>query len=301
MAIQRVSNVTLFNSTMRDVTNTQVNLFNLQQQISSGIKSRDFKGLNGQVEQFINLEAKITKVDLFVENNAVTKSRLETANKALTSIVEIADGIEDLMVAARSPATASGLNFERQIIDKLRAVGDSMNISIEGRFLFSGTATNTKPIGDLPVANSEEGVPDDNYYQGSNVSTTIRMDEDVEYDFPVRGDDPGFQKLFAAVNMAVSAFNNKNDDGMARAIDMMQDAQDDIIAAQGRISSTAYHIEQVTDRQTQLKLYWQGVTEQVSKTDIVAATTKVANDQAVLQASFQVFARLVQLKLSDYL
>ncbi|MBA4274690.1 MAG: hypothetical protein C0436_03445 [Alphaproteobacteria bacterium] len=301
MAIQRISNVALFNSTMRDISKTQVSLFDLQQQISSGIKSRDFKGLNGQVEQFVGLEVKINKIDMYLENNQISSARLQTASKSLDSIIDITDSIEDFMVAARSPATSTDLNFVQQIKDKLQAVADSMNVTFEGRYLFSGMATDTKPVPTVPVANSEFGVPDDNYYAGADVSTSLRADDDVTIAFPVRGDDEAFQKLFASVNIAIKAYENKSDSGMQDAITMIQDAQDKLSGAQGRIGSAVLNLEQITDRQTQLKLYWKGVTEQISKTDIVSATSKVANDQAVLQASYQVFARLVQLKLSDYL
>ena len=301
MAIQRISNMSLFNTTIRDVTNTQVNLFNLQQQISSGIKSRDFKGLNGQVEQFVGLEVKINKVDMYLENNQTTTARLQTVNKSLDSIIDITDAIEDLMVAARNPGTAPDLNFVQQVQDKLKGIADSMNITFEGRYLFSGTRTNVKPVPTVPVPNSEFGVPDANYYEGSDVSTTQRVDDDIDITFPVRGDDPAFMELFASVNMAINAYSNNSDDGMKAAIDLVQGAQDKLNAVQGRVNSTVLNIDQIKDRQTQLKLYWTGVVENVSKTDIVAATSKVANDQAVLQASYQVFARLVQLKLSDFL
>lgn len=301
MAIQRISNLALFNSTIRDVNSTQVSLFNLQQQISSGLKSQDFKGLNGQVEHYIGLGVKLTKIDMYMENNAVTQARLQTANKALDSIIDIADSIEDLMVAARSPATASDLNFTQQITDKLQGIADSMNITFEGRYLFSGVATDIKPVPTVPVQNAVNGVPDTGYYAGATTSTIQRVDDDVDLSFPARGDDPAFQKIFAAVNMAIKAFESKDDAAMQKAITMMQDGQQGLSGVQGKIGAASLNIEQLTDRQTQLKLYWKGVVENVSKTDIVAATSKVANDQAVLQASYQVFARLVQLKLSDYL
>lgn len=301
MAIQRISNMMLFNSTMRDVLGTQANLYDLQQQISSGLKSRDFKGLNGQVEQYVSLETKINRTDMFIENNQVTTARLQTADKSLSNIIDIADKIEDLMVSARNPGTASGLNFAQQISDLAQAVADAMNVSFEGRYLFSGTNTNVKPVQNALAQQAAIGVPDTSYYSGANVSTTIRADDDVQFDFPVRGDDPAFQKLFAAINSAINAYRAGDDTGVAKSIDMIQDAQAGLNAMRGQVGSVVLNLEQISDRQTQLKLYWQGVTEQVVKTDIVSATSKVANDQAVLQASYQVFSRLVQLKLSDYL
>lgn len=301
MAIQRISNASLFNSTMRDMGTTQTSLYNLQRQISSGLKANDFKGLNGQVEQFVGLESKIARVQIYSDNNQITTARLQTASKSLDSIIEISDAIEDLMVAARNPATEQNLDFVAQIKNKLQGVADSMNVTFEGRFLFGGTATDDKPVPNVPVPNVEYGVPDTEYYKGSDVSTISRIDDDIDIPFPVRGDDEAFQSLFAAVNMSIDAYTSNSDTGMQAAITMMQKSLDQLTAAQGRVNATIINVEQVTDRQAQLKLYWTGITEQVSKTDIVAASSKAAADQATLQASYQVFARLVQLKLSDYL
>jgi flagellin-like hook-associated protein FlgL len=58
---------------------------------------------------------------------------------------------------------------------------------------------------------------------------------------------------------------------------------------------------EITDRHTSLSLYWKGVKENVIKTDLVAASTAVATDQAILQASFQTFAQVNRLRLLDFL
>jgi len=298
MAIQRISNVSLFNSTIRNIGSTQQSLYDLQQQISSGIKATDFRGLNGQVEQFVGLEAQLRKLELFQQNNSVIESRLKIANQSMDSIVDIVDQMENLMVQRRSATSDENLNFTLQMRDKLQAMADALNVTSDGRYLFSGTATNTKPVPEAIVTSVTLGVPDDGYYAGSKESVSNRVDSNIEVEFPVRADDPAFQKVFAAVNLALSS---NGEGSIATAIDMIQQAQTDINSVQAKINSTLINISQIGDRQSQQKLYLQGITEEVAKTDIVAATTKVANDQAILQASYQVFARLVQLKLSDYL
>lgn len=299
MAVQRISNVSLFNSTMRNITSTQFSLFTLQEQISSGIKAKDFKGLNGQVEQFVGLEAQTRRLDLYKMNNAVLESRLTTANTSMTTIIEVADQIEDLMVQMRSVVTSEQSNFVLQIQNKMKTIADALNVQAEGRYLFGGTATDKMPVPNSITTNHTPGIPDTGYYAGSAESVMHRIDDNIEMDFPVRADDIAFQRLFAAVDLALKSPDS--DDTMRRAIDMIQLAQSDMNTAQARVSSALVNLEQVSARQDTTKQYIRGLTEQVSKTDIVAATTKAANDQAVLQASYQVFARLIQLKLSDYL
>lgn len=299
MPVQRISNVSLFNSTMRNVTSTQFSLFTLQEQISSGIKAKDFKGINGQVEQFVGLEAQTRRLDLYKMNNAVLESRLTAANNSMTTIIDVTDQIEDLMVQLRSAVTSENANFTLQIQNKMKTIADAMNVQADGRYLFGGTATDRPPVPNGLATNYTAGIPDTGYYAGSSDSVTHRIDDNIEVDFPVRGDDMAFQQLFAAVDLALKSPDDDNT--MRKAIDMIQQAQTGMNTAQARVNSALVDLEQVTARQDTTKEYIRGLTEQVSKTDIVAATTKAAQDQAVLQASYQVFARLIQLKLSDYL
>ena len=299
MALQRISNLALFSSTMRNITNTQSSLFDLQDQISSGIRAKNFKGLNGQVEQFIGLEAQIRKLDTFQKNNTVLEARLQSASQSVGSIIEVADQIEDLIVLKRSAVTSENLSFKLQLQNKIKAVADALNVSSEGRYLFGGTRTDTKPVPEALVSNISVGVPDTGYYVGSNESVVNRIDQSLEVEFPARGDDIAFQQVFAAVNLALEGDNN--DASLAKAVQLIQEAQLGLNGVQARFNSTIINVQEINNRNEQQALYLKGVTEQVAKTDVVAATTKMANDQATLQASYQVFARLIQLKLSDYL
>jgi flagellin-like hook-associated protein FlgL len=89
--------------------------------------------------------------------------------------------------------------------------------------------------------------------------------------------------------------------GLAAAIDLIQKGQEGLNSARGRINNSIINVTQINERHTQMKLYLKGVTEQVIKTDLASAATEVSNHQAALQATFQVYSRLSQLRLSDYL
>ena len=55
MAIGRVSSFGVHQSLLRDTTNTQLDLYRLQSQISSGVENQDFLGLRESTEQFADL------------------------------------------------------------------------------------------------------------------------------------------------------------------------------------------------------------------------------------------------------
>lgn len=286
-----------------DINTTQTRLFDAQNQLSSGLKTDSFSGFNGQVEQFVFLEAKIKTAVAYQENNAVNISRLETMKESLQQITNMADEMEDLLVLRRNPAIAQDISFGQQMRAKILAVAGELNTSFEGKYMFSGTRTNVPPVITEPSvpAPVENGVPDDGYYQGSKSDVTMRADDNVELDARVRADAEAFQKIFAAAHMSLEADAQDDDEMLQQSIDMLQEGLDGVIALESSINADILTITNITERQNSLELYWKGVTEELSKTDILSVSTQLSVDQTVLQASFQAFASINSLRLVDFL
>ena len=300
MAINRISTYSNFQSTVRDFNGVQARLADLQGQISSGYKSEDYKGLNGQVELFSSLENKISKSKSYIDNNTLVQSRVQITSDTLGSIVDTVDAMKNLIVTRRG-ATGNSLNFGQQMKTLRDQFTGLLNTNVEGRFLFSGTATDQKPIADPLPAPVVEGAPDAGYYRGSAQDISARIDDYIDIKYNVRADNPAFQKIFAAIDQSIQADATNTDAGMSAAFDLIQSGLKDVISVQGSTNANLVAIAQVNDRHDSLKLYWQGLSEQISKTDILTTSTQVAVDQGVLSATFQSFSRINQLRLSDFL
>ncbi|MCI5050169.1 MAG: hypothetical protein MRY32_07560 [Rickettsiales bacterium] len=301
--VGRVSTLATFNNTIQNVRDVQTSLFNTQNQISSGLKTDNFEGLVGQAEQFVQLEGKIKKSILFQEKNAVNIARLQSTNVSLDQVINIADDMENLMVLRRNVTFADSISFEQQMRGYVESLAVELNATFEGRFLFGGTRTNVQPIITEPFIPEpiELGVLDDGYYQGSKENYTLRADENLVTDVNVRADAEGFQGIFGAAFLAIEGHGEDDDDLLVDAIDMIQEGLKEVIAIQSSVNSDILNLQNISERQETLQLYWQGVTEEVANTDVLAASTKLAVDQTVLQASFQAFSVVNSLRLVDYL
>lgn len=301
MGVSRVGNLALYNTTMKGVADVQRQLATLQEQISSGIKAKDFAGLAGQVEQFTLLEAKMRSAAKFQDSNSLNIARMKTADQALGQMVDIADSMENLIVQMRSGAVGDSVEFPLVMRGYLDQLQGSLNMSLEGRYLFGGTNTANVPVPDIQNPPTVMGIASAEYYAGSSTNIVYKSDERSEYTFPVRADDPSFQKIITAAHMAITASESNNDDLLRDALNMMQAGQAELNTARARTNHTIINLESSNENLAALSLYWKGVTEQVAKTDMVAASTEVAQHEATLQAAFSVFSRLSQLRLTDYL
>lgn len=300
MASSRIGSLALTNEVLRDVSLSQVKLGELQTQISSGYQSQDFAGLNGSVEKFTQVTSELGRTKQYRNNNDFNITKLQTADVAIQKITDIADKIKNSILGANG-ANIQTANIPQVIGDLLKSFGSELNANYNGYYLFGGSDTVTQPVPDTTVFNTNPGIPDDNYYRGSSQNTSMRVDDFTSVEFPVRADDPAFQKIYAAARMAITAAQNNDFQQMSDAQQLIQDGQSDLIGVQSRVGASMANIESINERLQSLTNYWTGLSDSLSKTDIVAASTQVANYQSALQASFQVYSRLSQLRLSDYL
>jgi flagellar hook-associated protein 3 FlgL len=300
MSAGRIGSLSLLTNIQRDVGSSQVKLAELQNQISSGYKAPDFAGLDGSVEQFTQVNGQINRTKQYNINNQLNISKLQTADVAISKIVDIADRIKTNIVSGNS-ANLQSSNLPQIIEDLLVAFGSELNANFNGYYLFGGTDTTNPPVPDTTVTNTVNGQPDDNYYAGAKADATFRVDDRTETAFPVRADDAAFQKIYAAARQAIIAAENNDTEELQRAQQLIQDGQKDLISVRSRLGTSLLNIQAIDDRLKSMTNHWKELTDSVSKTDIVAASTEVASYQSILQASFQVYSRLSQLRLSDYL
>lgn len=302
MAIQRVSTYAQHQNVLGNASRAQVDLAELQRQVSSGVRADTYEGLGGQVEQFSDLEQKIGKASRYKENNALVISRLTSTSTALEQILDTANSFKNVIVQRRSATTSQAIAFQQGVEAAWKAIAGQLNTSMQGRFLFSGTRTDAQPVDDTRFPTlAEPGIPDDTYYLGSREDISVRAQDNFELAYNVRADDPAFQKIAAALSIAKEADLANDDEKLSQAFDLMQEGIQGLVTLQAQTSTHKVTLQQINERHDSLRLYWQGVREEILNTDVLGATTQVAVNQGILQASFQVFARISALRLSDFL
>lgn len=301
MVVSRVSTFGMHQTTISDSLRVQSRLANTQNQLSSGLKSSDFEGLHGSVETFVQMEGKMKKTASFLQTNTLVLARLQTTEVALDQVIDIADDFKNLLIVRNNAASGNNVEFAVSARALLESLGAQLNTTQEGRYLFGGTKTDTPPVVSPIPGSAVPGVPDDGYYQGNDQDLSARVQENYEVPYGVRANDPAFQKLIAAINLGMTADASGSSELLSQATTLVTQAIEDVIAVRAKVQQNTVNITDINERHTQLNLYWKGYTESISKTDITSASIEIAMDQAVLQASFQAFATISSLKLTDYI
>ena len=300
--ISRISTLGVHQQTVSNFSKVSSDLANLQNQISSGVKSGNFKGMVGEVEDFTSLESQLDRIENYLKDNEITISRFETAFQSTRQMIAIVDGMEDLM-ARRNGADEDRIGFTQNLNNLQKSFVRELNSTYAGRFIFAGTKSNQPPVITDPSIPGpvEPGVPDNNYYQGSETNQIISTQDGFDFEFDIRADDSAFQKVMAAVSLGIQAHNEDDQGLMKQAQNMMIEGQRELESLQSRIGSHELHVRQVNDRHDSLFTYLRGIKEELIHTDLLEASTRVAVDQSILSATFQSFARISSLRLLDFL
>lgn len=303
MVITRISTVNTFNSTISDAIGVQSKLFTLQKQISSGVKTDQFEGLFGEIEAFTSLEDKMQRNEEFLKNNSIISPRINLMEQSLSDVIDTTTDLRNLLLLRRNGTANENLGFNNQLDQLWNTVGNSLNASIEGRYLFGGIRTDRPPVDveSFPTLFGDNNQPESGYYRGAEENVSIRLGDDNEVDIDVRADNPAVQKIYAGIAIAREGHDNNDDQLLTEAYDMISEGLDEVSLLQVNIGTIQLRVEQAAERQTQQATYWRGIRDSIISTDLVAASTEISINQGILQASFQAFARINSLQLSDFL
>ncbi len=301
MSIDSVTNLALFQATIKDVNKVEVDIARQQMQLSSGNSAQDFSDMAGQVQQYLSLDNSIARTTQYLSNNQVVETRVEATNTALSQVLDVTTTLQSL-ISQRRTGTSNDSGFAIQLHGLWQNMVGQLNASVGGHYLFSGTRTDAPAVdGDkFPILNEDDSLNDD-YYTGSKQDLTVRPQDNTTLTYNVRADAPGFQKIYNAIALASRGDSTHSDADLASAYDMLQSGIKDVISMQATTNSNKLTLANIDKSHQSVKLYWQGIKESIGNTDVLAVSTQLSINQGILQAAFQAFAKINSLRLSDYL
>lgn len=174
----------------------------------------------------------------------------------------------------------------------------------------------------LQVFGATGTISSTSYYLGDDQGLTHRVDDDRNFVFDVQANDPAFEKAVRAIKIILQGeFGTEG--GLDQNLDRVNDAMyllnaalDETVSGdppfgaelKGSFESVEqdigfdqFLIEQINATHTRFIGFLEQDIAKVENTDQLEAITKLLDDQQALQASYQTFARIRQLSLTNFL
>ncbi len=300
--VNRVATYPFTNSLIAENMRLQTKYADINTQISSGLKSADYKGIAGDSQYLLSIESATSKLTAYNTSANTTLGTVNTMYTTLSNIQNLANEMLSATTAALGGNQVPPAVLTAQANNGMTEVASLLNLKIAGKFVFSGSDIDTQPVNLADPAWTAQTPPsaaNTSYYQGNNTINAVQVSETYTINYGVTANNSGFEKLFRAYNLVAN--NAGNATAIQEASALIKQAIDEIANVQGVLSNHANSINNQIDKNDQDKSSLAEVVSNIKETDIPSASVQLTEVQGQLEASYSASARLLKLNLANYL
>ena len=299
----RISTYGHLNATLANVMRLQSEVAEATSRNSSGLRSETYQGLGSDSQRVLNLEGQLTHSQQYVQQGEIVLSRVETMYDAVTDMIDVLGKYQSLLSTAMSGNMAEDAGLNNQSQNYLDSFVDLVNTRLSGRYLFAGDRTDTAPV-DLSgyAAQTYPSTASTDYYRGDGAVATFKASDDKTISYGVTADQDAFEKAIRALSLGANATEDPADeDAMAEAFDLVNEALDSLLATQTRLSAASTDLDWEMDVQMEAQVRLEAFISEIKQVDVAEAVTRMETLQTQLEASYAAISRINDMNLFDYL
>lgn len=303
----RVANYAQHLLTMSYTMRTQSSLAGKQIEIASGKRAQQYSTISSDSSQLVNIERSVARTEQFTRNIDQALTRLGIMESATATLVQRATEVLAIMSSAISGENINDVPLQEFAATFLAEAESLLNTQHEDRYLFAGSLTDA-PAVDLTDAayTPQAGLPgiftaDFDYYQGDTLQLSVRADETFETIYGITADETAFEEMLRALSYMDYAGANLDVPVLEQAYTMMKSAVDGLSDIRGRIGASSKVLEATANGHQDYLTYSTNLVSTLEDVDVAEATTRLAQDEVQLQASYLSLSRITELSLLQYL
>ncbi len=271
-----------------------------QVQIGTGKVAQRFREVAPDADRLLGTKDALLQIQQFRANNDLVAKRLEVMESSVASLHEVGSRLKVLLIQRLDSGSAVPGVITPEIQHLLEQAVSELNVDFAGRYLFSGTRTDTAPVV-LDPAFAGFGGPDDTYYQGDAVALTVRADADREVAYGMTADRAGFEELIGALRTALAGDAADDRALLESALELVNAALPKVADYRSELGAGQAAIERINLGHGDAEVYLERQISDIENVDLTEAITRMSQDQMVIESAMATIARLNQVTLADYL
>ena len=287
---------------LADLRQVQERLADAQSRVSSGKQIEKPSDDPLGAERAVRLRSELQTNSAYSTAVDESKSWLDATDSALSSINDIVQRARELTVQAANGATSDTArqSIKAELDQLITQAKSTLNQAYDGRYLFSGTKTDTPPYDTTTTP------PDDSYKgDGGAVLRTIGPGVTVQVNATASGSTPSTDVLGTLLpalrqlstdigNNDISAIGTTDLKALDAGLDTITGVQSQIGAITNRVTAAGSRLDDISDVTTILLSNTQDA-------DLPKALTDLSMQQNALQSALQAGSTLIQQSLMDFL
>lgn len=303
-------------------------------EVSTGFVRDSAAHLQGDTSALLGIDRALEKLEVYRVNTASAQFLTGTMQTTLAEVQDRSEGLSQVLLSAElTPNDALLQTLSEDGGAALDQVVNAMNRSVAGRYLFSGTATDTAPmppVADLlaDVRSALTGAPDlaavdaalDLFfdpggafdtvtYQGSDTGLApLHLSETESATVDIRATDDGFRALLKPMLKAALATDTALGFDRSLQVEMLGSAGRDLLGAQTEVVTLRASLGALEARleETTVRIASERSATSTARLDLVGTdqyetAARYENIRGQLESLYAITARSQRLSLAEFL
>ena len=295
---------------LEGIFNNQQKVFTAQQQLTTGNKTDEFRGLAGQATTLASTKGFKSRVESYQATIDTVRGRLDANDVQLQGVLDTARELRENILTVLGQNQAAG--FRPLLEESYAFVANSLNANVGGQYLFAGSKVDTPPVNALTLTDLVAAPTVADVFDNDADQYRARVADNVEVTFGVLASDIG-QDLFTTIrtiaefdaNIATGPIDGELTAAQRTFLETelanLDAAIDGIQTIQVDNGLTFDRLETIGDQHADTDLFLEVFIADIEEVDTAEAITRLNNDLVALQASYQSVSTLTQLTLLDFI
>lgn len=299
----RVATIPLQRTLANAIQRSQEKLAITQTRLSTGKKAADFADLGTETVRNLSAHSLLSKQ----KAEAVVAKRVGTSLSLyqghLSGIQTASEDLRTEILTVIGTGRAAGL--QEAIESTFQQFRTSLNASEGGTPLFAGSQTDTMPFSPYQLSDIA-GLNADDAFHDDGPRAKARVADGVDVTYGVRASDVG-RGLYEAFKILAEAGpidevpTDAQLDALKLAVSQFKTGLDGVRAVDAENGRRQTQVETLAVRGEERALLLEGVIESNEDADLGQVAVDLAQQKAVLEASYSVFSQLSNLSLVNFL
>ena len=299
----RVTNRAMTNTYLSDVQKSLQSINKLNTQLNTGKQINKVSDNPYEAIKILNMQNEINDVERYNYNCDEITGWLDSTDDALDKIGNISSEIKVLLTSISGSYGEDEIKaIKSEINEKVKQIGEALNTTYAGRFIFGGSNTDEAPV---EIFENADGIVELRLKEGANedkLKAEISDGIGIDYNLTASQVTDNLKGLNTINNILVELGNNPVDKDRVQELNSeLGDYMNHVLNNRSAIGARSNTVSNVKSSNDENILRLKGVYSDMQDVDWAEKYIELTSAQMVYNSSMQVGAKMIQPTLLDYL
>ena len=299
----RVTNRAMTNTYLSDVQKSLQSINKLNTQLNTGKQINKVSDNPYEAIKILNMQNEINDVERYNYNCDEITGWLDSTDDALDKIGNISSEIKVLLTSISGSYGEDEIKaIKSEINEKVKQIGEALNTTYAGRFIFGGSNTDEAPV---EIFENADGIVELRLKAGANedkLKAEISDGIGIDYNLTASQVTDNLKGLNTINNILVELGNNPVDKDRVQELNSeLGDYMNHVLNNRSAIGARSNTVSNVKSSNDKNILRLKGVYSDMQDVDWAEKYIELTSAQMVYNSSMQVGAKMIQPTLLDYL